>query len=188
MTLRRTPPPSLVTPTTARPPISVILAAPTTVPPAPATAIPLVTTTMVDCTDSWRPESGAELSSGIRGGLGELTVENGGDQDATVALVAQDHSELLLKVYLRSGESAGVGGIPTDTYRVLFAHGTAWDGERFQCRRSASEFEEPLIFNETYDASGIYWDRWTISLQPVPDGTAEIEALDPGTYDAITSG
>jgi hypothetical protein len=47
---------------------------------------------------------------------------------------------------------------------------------------AASRFEDPLKFRTTRDARGIYWQNFTITLQPVFGGTARTADVEPDDF------
>ena len=68
---------------------------------------------------------------------------------------------------------------------VFFTAGSGWDGtiRAFGRDCAFSRFEDPLEFRTTRDdAGGIYWQNFTITLQPVVGGTARTEDVNPDDF------
>jgi hypothetical protein len=129
-----------------------------------------------------RPPNGKLIRAGNTGGRSELTVENGGSTDAVVTL--SKGRRPVISVYVRKDKTYTVKSVPDSSYTVFFTGGSGWDGTTRTFARNCafSRFEDPLKFRTTRDARGIYWQNFTITLQPVFGGTARTEDVDPDDF------
>jgi hypothetical protein len=130
-----------------------------------------------------RPPNGKLIRAGNTGGRSELTVENGGSTDAVVTL--SKGRRPVISVYVRKDKTYTVKSVPDSSYTVFFTGGSGWDGTTRAFGRDCafSRFEDPLEFRTTRDdAGGIYWQNFTITLQPVFGGTARTEDVDPDDF------
>jgi hypothetical protein len=130
-----------------------------------------------------RPPNGKLLRAGNTGGRSELTIENGGSTDAVVTL--SKGRRPVISVYVRKDKTYTVKSVPDSSYTVFFTGGSGWDGTTRAFGRDCafSRFEDPLEFRTTRDdAGGIYWQNFTITLQPVFGGTARTEDVDPDDF------
>jgi hypothetical protein len=129
-----------------------------------------------------RPPNGRLLRAGNTGGRSELTIENGGSTDAVVTL--SKGRKPIISVYVRKDKTYTVKSVPDSSYTVFFTSGADWDGTARAFGRDCafSRYEDPLKFRTTRDAGGIYWQNWTITLQPVVGGTARTEDVNPDDF------
>ena len=129
-----------------------------------------------------RPPNGKLIRAGNTGGRSELTIENGGSADAVVTL--SKGPKPVISVYVRKDKTYTVKSVPDGSYTVFFTGGSGWDGRTRAFGRDCafSRFEDPLKFRTTRDAGGIYWQNFTITLQPVFGGTARTEDVDPDDF------
>jgi hypothetical protein len=129
-----------------------------------------------------RPPNGKLLRAGNTGGRSELTIENGGTTDAVVTL--SKGRKPIISVYVRTDKTYTVKSVPDSSYTVFFTGGSGWDGTARAFGRDCafSRFEDPLKFRTTRDAGGIYWQNFTITLQPVFGGTARTEDVNPDDF------
>jgi hypothetical protein len=130
-----------------------------------------------------RPPNGKLLRAGNTGGRSELTIENGGSTDAVVTL--SKGRRPVISVYVRKDKTYTVKSVPDNSYTVFFTAGSGWDGTTRAFGRDCafSRFEDPLEFRTTRDdAGGIYWQNFTITLQPVAGGTARTEDVNPDDF------
>lgn len=131
-----------------------------------------------------RPASGKVLVNKLKGGLGRLTIKNGGDRDGVVILAkTSSPSKTLLAVYVRAGKSATIRGIKDGTYVVFFSTGKRWDGysKSFTSEQERRRFEDPIAFRTTRTAYTI----WTISLMAVAGGNAPTDPVDEGEFPGV---
>jgi hypothetical protein len=129
-----------------------------------------------------RPPNGKLLRAGNTGGRSELTIENGGSHDAVVTL--SKGRRPVISVYVRKDKTYTVKSVPDGSYTVFFTGGSGWDGTARAFGRGCAfkRYEDPLKFRTRQDAGGIYWQNWTITLQPVIGGTARTEDVNPDDF------
>ncbi|WP_377272215.1 hypothetical protein [Peterkaempfera sp. SMS 1(5)a] len=131
-----------------------------------------------------RKSTGSYVRNGSRTGRGELTIENGGDQDAVISLAKGKRTAY--SVYVRKGADYKVRGVRDGTYTVYFTSGWDWDskGKRFTRDCGFSKFDDPLNFTTTVTSTQIRWSTWRLTLQPVFGGNATTSDLDEGSFPA----
>jgi hypothetical protein len=123
-----------------------------------------------------RPVNGKVFSNKLKGGHGQLTVDNGDPRDALMVLTAaSDPKTTLLSFYVRGGTTRAVTGIKDGTYIVYFRLGQRWDSHsrRFTSEVSSSRFKETLPFKTTSTT----YAGWKLSLKPVAGGNAPTEGV-----------
>ena len=123
--------------------------------------------------------TGTIVAGGVKHGLGELTITNGGDADATVALV-KGQGAPLVTVYMGHGGSYTLHHVPDGTYTIYVTSGVDWDsGARLFSRNC--DFEQ---FDQTMDfrTTSTQYTTYTITLTPVAGGNATESDVDPGTF------
>lgn len=74
-----------------------------------------------------RLANGALVRRAVPGGLGQLTIHNGNDQDAVVSLVRGSGSVAALALYVRAKSSATTTSVADATYQVYYTTGSDWD-------------------------------------------------------------
>lgn len=129
-----------------------------------------------------RPPNGKFLRAGQRDGGGELTVDNGGSADAVVTL--SKGSKPAFSVYVRKGKKYTMKGVPDGSYTLFFTGGADWDGQARAFGRTCAfqRFEDPLKFRTTRTASQVFYQTYSITLQPVAGGTAQTDDVDPNDF------
>lgn len=129
-----------------------------------------------------RPENGDFIRSGDRDGRGELTIKNGGSNDALVSLAKKGKPQI--SVYVRKGQTTKVRGVPDNTYALYFSGGGAWDGDARAFGRNCGfqKFAEQLKFRTNRTAAGITWQTYTITLNPVFGGNAQTQDVNPDEF------
>lgn len=132
-------------------------------------------------------------------GLGWLTIINGTAQDAVVKMLPLlDNGETTAAyrgVYIRSGDSWTIKGVAVGNYKIVFSLGFNWfqDQQSFQQDVSYSQFEKPLLFQETESpietsterGTKRQFNKATITLNPVVNGTARTTTCDKSVFDAV---
>jgi len=115
----------------------------------------------------------------VRGGSGQLKIENGGS-DAVINLVLGSAKTPAVSVYVRGKGKLTVSGVKDGTYRVFMTSGKDWDGKAKAFSRDCSfqKFEDTFKFTTN---SGQY-TVWTITLTPVLGGNARTSDVDPGAF------
>lgn len=115
------------------------------------------------------------------GGEGELTIENGLVWDAIAILSRHDDPNTpLTSVYIKSGGSFTITGIPYGTYELYYKIGKGWDDEikSFSIIAERNRFEESFEFERTKDFWGNeYEPGWEVTLYEVSGGTARTEEV-----------
>jgi hypothetical protein len=132
-----------------------------------------------------RPANGKILVNKLGGGMGRLTIKNGGDRDGFVVLAKTSAPrKTLLGVYLRAGKSTTIRGIKDGTYIVYYSLGRRWDGysRSFTVDAERRRFEDPIRFKTTRVSGGIKYTIWTISLEAVPGGNAPTDPIDESEF------
>jgi hypothetical protein len=127
-----------------------------------------------------RPKNGKILVNTLKGGRGELTIENGGDRDAVVVLAKSSKpSKARLAVYLRAGKSRTIKGVKDGTYVVFFTHGKGWDAytRAFTSESDLRRFEDTIRFKTTRTATMITYSIWTLTLHAVVGGNAPTDPV-----------
>ncbi|WP_055590226.1 hypothetical protein [Peterkaempfera griseoplana] len=129
-----------------------------------------------------RKSTGSYVHNGSRTGRGELTIENGGSQDAVISLAKGKRTAY--SVYVRKGADYKVRGVRDGTYTVYFTSGRDWDSKarRFTRDCGFSRFDDPLRFTTTVTSTQIRWSTWRLTLQPVFGGNATTSDLDEGSF------
>lgn len=116
------------------------------------------------------------------GGLGELTIDNGGGSDAAVSLVSTSTRRPTVTVYVRGRSAFTVTGIRDGGYNFYVAAGTDWDprARLFTSSCSFERFDDVARFVTTSNQFTTY----RITLTPVVDGTATTSEVDPDSFPA----
>jgi hypothetical protein len=129
-----------------------------------------------------RPSNGKLIRHPSGDGRGELTINNGGSNDAVVTL--SKGRKPALAVYVRKGKKHTVSGVPDGTYTVFFTGGSAWDDTARGFGRNCAfqRFEDPMEFRTIRTATQIRFSRWSISLQRVIGGNARTSDVDPNDF------
>jgi hypothetical protein len=136
-----------------------------------------------------RPLNGAEfIASPDVTGLGSLTITNGMDVDALVKLFDPATRRVPRAIYVRARSEATLSDVAPGTYRLRFAAGEAWDPASHDFRRGVhySEFSRSVDFRETETSTAAgtetTYARITLTLHPVPGGTARATAIDRARF------
>jgi hypothetical protein len=114
----------------------------------------------------YRELTGYLKRSADGGALGELTVENGTEEDAVVILTLGDAP--FTSAYIRAGESFTLNHIRDGSFEVYFATGSFWDGDSFTQTSSRRKFDEQLSFT----SGGGSYTTWSVTLHAVAGGQA----------------
>lgn len=127
-----------------------------------------------------RPRNGSVLTRNMASGDGRLTIENGRDQDALVALTRANATKPLLAVYVRANSSTTIRNIADGTYDVYFTHGNDWDkfSNQFTANVSRMKFRDSLRFTTTRTQ----YTAWEITVHAVAGGTAPTDHVSPGNF------
>jgi hypothetical protein len=124
--------------------------------------------------------TGTVVAGGVRHGLGQLTITNGGGTDATVGLVSGQAGAPVVTVYVGQGGTYTLHHVPDGTYQIYITSGSDWDaGARLFSRDCVfQQFDQPLIFTTTRSE----YTTYTITLTPVAGGNATESDVDPGSF------
>lgn len=113
-------------------------------------------------------------------GMGEITAENGTDHDAEVTI--SHDGQTTGSFYVTRGETARMTNIPDGAYDIFFTTGEDWDGAAFTRSCSFQRFDHPANFTTSKTRREITYTRLSITLQPVPDGTAQTVDVPPDSF------
>ncbi|MET8543236.1 hypothetical protein ABZW03_21675 [Kitasatospora sp. NPDC004799] len=122
-------------------------------------------------------DNGTMVRKGKLRGEGVFKVENGGRTDAVVSLAL--NGKAVHSVFVGKGQNADVDGVEDGTYEVYVSGGADWDSEAkaFTQNCSFTKFEDPFPFETGRTATS-----WEITLQPVADGNAKTDDVDPNAF------
>jgi hypothetical protein len=133
-----------------------------------------------------RPAEYNSLPTGTRieddvgtGGHGELTVDNGSDEDAVVRLAQTDVDETVRWFFVKTHATAHIRKIPAGTYALSFTTGLNWveSEDTFSWHPSYSEFERSFEFKEQHDSQRVEYHSISVTLHSVPFGNVRTRAI-----------
>ena len=127
-----------------------------------------------------RPHSGTILYSGIRGGLGRLTIKNHLSQDGVVVLV-RGRSKAI-GVYIRARSDTTVGNIKDGTYTIYFTTGSRFSVCQGRFTRGASYWR--FNVHATFVTAPPQYTVATLTLYAVSGGNAPTTQINPGNFPA----
>lgn len=132
-----------------------------------------------------RLDNGQFVRAGSRTGRGELTIDNGGSQDAVISLAINKNPAF--SVYVRNGSQYTVKGIRDGTYQIFFTTGADWDPQNrtFTRDRTLQRFDDTLNFATTKTGNEIRWNNWTVTLHSVVGGTANAREINPNEFPVL---
>ncbi|MEW1720403.1 hypothetical protein [Streptomyces sp. NPDC093109] len=121
---------------------------------------------------SRRLENGSLVKDGSRTGLGRLTIDNGTDSDAVVALTRSGRTAFTL--YIRKGREATVRGVEDGYYTVFFASGVDWDSAERSFTRDCGfqKFDDRAHFRTVAVTGGTQYTVLKYSLAKSLGGNA----------------
>lgn len=125
---------------------------------------------------TYRPFTGIVRPYQQADGWGELTIENGGSEDAAVVLTLEGKSVCV--AYVRAGDEFTVDGIRDGRYEVYFSAGSAWDGAQFTVDASYERFEDAFDFTTTEKEYTV----WTVTLFAVEGGEVQTAPVDANDF------
>lgn len=151
----------------------------TTAVSAPQRVVTIANTTAAESAAA-RPRNGRILYSGIRGGLGRLTIKNGLSRDGVVTLVRGRTKAI--SVYIRARKSVTVRNIKDGRYRVFFTTGYRFSVSKGRFTRGATyqRFNGSLLFRTT----STQFSTWRLTLHAVPGGNAGTSSINPKDFPA----
>jgi hypothetical protein len=132
-----------------------------------------------------RPVNGKVFVNRVKGGLGHLTVENGNERDAFVALArASDPSTTVLSFYVRSDKSVTIKRIKNGTYVLYFSLGSGWDASSRSFIDDAAyrRMDDELRYTTTRVSGGTRFTIFRVTLHPVPGGSVPIDFIDESDF------
>jgi hypothetical protein len=151
--------------------IALAVAGALAVPVLPAGAAE-TTAQAASCTTS-RPHSGTFLFSGIRGGLGKLTIKNDiGSQDGVVVLV-RGRSKAV-SVYVRARASTTISNVKDGSYTIYFTTGSAFSTCQERFTRGAAYYR---VNGHLSFASPPHYTTATLTLYAVSGGNASTSPI-----------
>jgi hypothetical protein len=112
-----------------------------------------------------RLANGALVKRPPGGGLGQLTIHNGNNQDAVVSLVRGSGSVAALALYVRAKSSATTTSVADGTYQVYYTTGNDWDSSEHLFTRLC-DFEK-LNKNITFTTTQAQYTTEQITLNTV---------------------
>ena len=129
---------------------------------------------------SRRLNNGTYIKNGSRTGLGQLKIDNGNAQDASVSIVPANSKTAAMVVFVRAKNKFTVKGLRDGTYRIYLTTGTDWDNRNkaFTTKCTFEQFDDTMKFNTTSTTYSI----WSITLNPVTGGQASTSDVDPGAF------
>lgn len=108
----------------------------------------------------FRPLTGSLKASRASNAYGELTIENGGTEDAVV-VITDNAKEIIGSAYIRASDKHTLRRIKDGDYIVWVMSGRGWDGARFTAGVSYGRFEDSIDFKTTDEG----YVTWEITLQ-----------------------
>jgi hypothetical protein len=107
-------------------------------------------------------------------GRGKLKIANGTTYDAAVKLVDSVSGKTQHFVYVQAKQEVTLKNISPCTCILKFNLGSDWNKttQKFLQNRSFSKFGNPLDFKEVKKETGVEWMDYTVTLHPVPHGSA----------------
>lgn len=126
------------------------------------------------------PETGRTLVRRTRSrGLGWLSVNNGTNSDAAVALCEPGSKKATIKFYVRAHDEFRFKEVPERHFIIYFETGEDWSNlqRKFTANRSMSRFENVEDFHTHPSANGRTYLTLSVTLHPVPNGKAKIDPV-----------
>ncbi len=122
-----------------------------------------------------RPETGTIIKGGEGNGLCKLDVINDATVDAA-AYLCNMNKEVLVAVYIRSGEYFNLTGIDAGSYELYFLQGRDWNATagRFKNDSHSSRMDGPLEFETLQTPEGVRYTWGEVTLKEVVGGEANM--------------
>ena len=127
----------------------------------------------------FRPVTGYVTALGPANGHGQLTVENGTNNDGVVILTLNEKP--VAAAYIRAGDSFTIKDISDGIYYLYFSTGVDWNGDRFVNQASYQRFDDSIPFT----TSATTYTIWNVTLHGVVGGTASASDVDESEFPAI---
>ena len=117
--------------------------------------------------------------------LGTLRIKNGTKDNAIVKLIDIKTDRKVCSFAVPANDEGGIKAIKNGTYRLLFSFGQAIIRyeDRFYKATGYAEFENNFTFSQQRDSTGINYNSYTVTLNPVVDGNAETEQITQAEFD-----
>ncbi|WP_261566148.1 hypothetical protein [Frankia gtarii] len=130
-----------------------------------------------------RPDNGS-VGPGRRGGYGKLTVKAPPSQDAVVKLT--EGGARVRNIFIRSGSSATVDGLPNGKFDVYYTLGEDWDTDaaRFTRNCAFNKFDDGVTFTTRNLSTSIEYTTYELTLFDVAGGTATSVPIPPVDFPA----
>jgi hypothetical protein len=125
-------------------------------------------------------------------GYGKFTVDNGTANDAVVELVDVQTKKAIRAFYIESGKSFTENRIGPGTYSIYFLTGRDWNAQSLQFNRGDEFglFDQTATFYEqrNEETGKVEFHEFSITLHPVPGGTAHTSGLDADEFKRAMDG
>lgn len=121
-------------------------------------------------------------------GHGELSIDNGTDNDALAKLISTVTNKSIFTVYVAANSSYTIKNISDESYKLIFSLGKNWDNTNkiFTSDTSFEVFDDKFYFATTKTIEGDYehtrYTTFSVTLNPVIGGAAETSTVDPSEF------
>jgi hypothetical protein len=131
-----------------------------------------------------RLANGALVRRAVPGGLGQLTIHNGNDQDAVVSLVRRSGSVAALALYVRAKSSATTTSVADGTYQVYYTTGSDWDSREHLFTRFCDfeKLNKNIAFTTTQGSGVSRYTTEQITLNTVFAGNVTASKVPADKY------
>jgi hypothetical protein len=122
-----------------------------------------------------RLASGTVLVNTMKGGEGQLRIENEYPQDCVVIMTPVGQPDTpVLALYIRGTATESIGGIKDGTYDVYAAHGDEWctHFKEFTSNAELFKWEEPSTFDTRYTSRYVHYQILTLTFGAPMSGEA----------------
>ena len=126
-----------------------------------------------------RPITGTFMKEGLRGGSGELTIKNDGNDLDAVAALTYPNKAVFSAVYIRSGDSFTITGIQDGIYDLYFTLGREWNSSsgKFSLDRRFFQFDGTLPFETSIEGDYQHAKAYSVTLYTVQNGNAGTDTV-----------
>ena len=107
-------------------------------------------------------------------GICKLTVENGLDEDAAVALSPPESNRRYRFFYIRAHESFSLRKVQAGKFNIYVRSGRDWSNAQTKFTRveTVRRFSDSIEFKDVREANGRRFSEFEVTLQPVVNGNA----------------
>ncbi len=126
---------------------------------------------MMDPEDTIAQQNRIQALHNIGDGYGELTVTNGSGYDAILFLTRLGLNTVFQKTRIRDGSSEKISGIPSGFFWLYFCF--TQNGDTI----SRLKFSNSFDFTTERVWGELQYNRFSVTLHPVPSGTARTESV-----------